>query len=63
MSDEDREKGNLVARIRQWFREEIVQQVPPEMHACEFECRRLECAQGEWETCKNRLRGLDPPPA
>jgi len=61
MSDEGREKGNLVSRIRRWLREEVVQDVPPEISVCEFECRHLECAHGEWETCANRLRGMDPP--
>ena len=63
MSDEGREKGTLISRIRRWLREEIVQEVPPEIRACEFECRHLECAQGEWETCRNRLRSMDPPKA
>jgi hypothetical protein len=63
MSDEGREKGNLISRIRRWIRDEIVQEVPPEMSACEFDCRHLECTQGEWETCKNRLRGMNLPKA
>ncbi|MCU0804567.1 MAG: hypothetical protein MUF79_05705 [Burkholderiales bacterium] len=29
---------------------------PAEISACEFECRKLECREGEWETCAHRLR-------
>lgn len=63
MSDEGREKGNLISRIRRWLRDEIVQEVPPEMSVCEFECRHLECTMGKWESCENRLRAMDPPKA
>ena len=60
MTDDGREKGSLISRIRRWIRDEIVQEVPPEMSVCEFECKHLECTQGHWDTCKNRLRGIDP---
>jgi len=29
--------------------------VPSEMSCCEFDCHKLECAHGEWETCEARL--------
>jgi len=35
---------------------EIVQRVPDEYRACEFECRQLECAMGDWVKCEKRLR-------
>ena len=34
----------------------VVQDVPNENEACEFECRTLECTFGEWKTCESRLR-------
>ena len=41
---------------RKWFKGWI-EDVPEEIAACEFECPRSNCLQGEWETCPNRLRG------
>ena len=47
-------------RLRRWMRSRLVQDVPEDVAACEFECRRTECKQGEWETCERRLRGMRP---
>ena len=41
-------KGHLVPRI--------VRDVPPEMAACEFDCRKTDCRQDEWVHCPNRTR-------
>jgi hypothetical protein len=32
----------------------IIQEVPPELDACEI-CRRTECLQDEWIVCENRI--------
>jgi hypothetical protein len=56
-------KENKRGRVRQvvdWFKAVWIQDVPEEIAACEFECRRTECRQGEWETCPNRRRGMRP---
>jgi hypothetical protein len=45
-------------RLRRWIKRRLIQDVPEEIAACEFECRRTECQQGEWETCERRLRGM-----
>ena len=34
--------------------ERTVQEVPPELYACEI-CRRTECFQDEWIVCENRI--------
>jgi hypothetical protein len=47
-----------IYQVRQWFKTLLIQDVPEEIAACEFECRRTDCRQGEWETCPNRLRGM-----
>ena len=44
--------------LRRWIKGRLVQDVPEEIAACEFECRRTECKQGDWETCERRLRGM-----
>ena len=40
-----------VRRLWTW----LVREVPPEIAACEFECRKLDCSVGEWLTCERRL--------
>ncbi|WP_041446797.1 hypothetical protein [Thiocystis violascens] len=29
--------------------------VPDELSPCEFDCRKTECLQGDWERCRQRL--------
>ena len=45
-------------RLRRWIKGRLIQDVPEDIAACEFECRRTECQQGKWETCEKRLRGM-----
>jgi hypothetical protein len=37
------------------FGRHIIEDVPNELAACEFECRVGECSQGEWKQCKRRI--------
>jgi hypothetical protein len=39
-----------------WVKGPFVANTPPELSQCEFECRSLECSQGEWLNCKKRIR-------
>lgn len=57
MSDSSHGRKGIVAKIRLWLRGEVVEDVPPELAACEFHCRVHECLHDHWETCENRLRG------
>lgn len=57
MADKRDASGNLLSKIKRWLGDGIVQDVPPDVAACEFQCRVLECNQGQWETCPNRLQG------
>lgn len=47
-------------RIVRWFNGKVLSrfivEVPPDMAACEFECRRTDCRQEEWAACPNRRR-------
>ena len=45
-------------RLRRWLKSRLIQDVPEAFAACEFECRRMECRQGDWETCEKRLRSM-----
>jgi hypothetical protein len=56
MSDSSHGRNGIVARIRLWLRGEVVDDVPPELAACEFQCRVHECLHDKWESCENRLR-------
>jgi hypothetical protein len=41
--------------LKAFFRRHIIQDVPDEMAACEFDCKVTECTYGNWKHCKNRL--------
>ncbi len=57
MSETDKPKAGFASRLRTWFMTRVMSDVPEELAACEFSCRRTECTHGEWETCPNRLAG------
>ena len=46
-------KNNWLNKLWKQFKNQV-QKVPPNISACEFECRKLECTQEEWENCENR---------
>lgn len=33
----------------------LIADVPQELSCCEFDCKKPDCARGEWETCPTRL--------
>ena len=39
-----------------WLRRQVVDDVPPGDALCEFDCRKSQCNEGEWETCERRLQ-------
>ena len=47
---------NFFSGLWKKFKGKIVSRVPDDYRACEFECRSLQCAMGDWETCEKRLR-------
>jgi hypothetical protein len=47
---------NLLRRIWDWMAGQFVREVPENTALCEFDCRKPQCWEGEWETCKRRLR-------
>jgi hypothetical protein len=46
---------NLLQNVWNWVSGQIIGEVPEEDALCEFDCRRLQCAEGEWESCERRL--------
>lgn len=49
-------KGNAIRRAWRSLLDHMVQSVPPEYAACEFNCRAPQCGSDHWECCENRLR-------
>jgi hypothetical protein len=49
-----------MARPFEWFMNLVkgpfVANTPPDLSQCEFDCRSLECSQGQWLHCKSRIR-------
>ncbi len=45
----------LLNRVWQWVKDQWIREVPEEFALCEFDCRKLQCLEGEWDTCERRL--------
>jgi len=56
IADEHSKSDCFLFRSWQWVKGQIVGEVPEENELCEFDCRKQQCAQGEWATCDRRLR-------
>ena len=41
-------------KIWQWWKDQIVE-VPASDALCEFDCRKEQCSQNEWESCERRI--------
>lgn len=57
-------KISFVRRAWELIASKWIADVPENIACCEFNCRKLNCEQGEWETCGHRLSymtaGLKP---
>jgi len=58
-ANRDASRGpSMFFRFWSWIKAQIVQDVPPEIALCEFDCSRAQCTQAEWATCPRRLQSL-----
>ncbi|MGD2113175.1 MAG: hypothetical protein PVI50_07305 [Gammaproteobacteria bacterium] len=48
--------GNLFGWLKR-----PVEEVPDDIAVCEFECRRTQCRQGDWQHCERRLQASAAP--
>ena len=48
-------RGNF-RRLVRFVKRTIVTDVPEDLALCEFDCRRGQCQQDEWDTCDRRIR-------
>jgi hypothetical protein len=58
MSAQKEQKIGYFGRLRDWFKNGLIQDLPENIAVCEFDCRKPQCRHGEWETCEKRLPGL-----
>ena len=42
--------------VWRWLLGQISREVPAGDGLCEFDCRKPQCFEGEWENCMRRLR-------
>ena len=63
MQPTQKTSSHFLARALRWLKTQIVQEVPPEYAACEFDCPKQQCHYREWANCEYRLahaEGLKP---
>jgi len=51
----NRDRAGMMQRLWEWFAGHWVANVPAEIMVCEFECKKEQCLQGEWDTCEHRI--------
>jgi hypothetical protein len=47
---------NLSRKLWNWVRGHSIGEVPEDDALCEFDCRKPQCVEGEWESCARRLQ-------
>jgi hypothetical protein len=55
MNDWSEKKPGWLRRIRVSLARRLAPPVPDEVSCCEFDCRKTECVQGDWERCCIRI--------
>lgn len=41
-------------RLRRWFSDHLIQNVPEEVSICEYECQEPDCHIAKWALCEKR---------
>ena len=47
--------GTIFHRMWQFVKRQVVDEAPADLAVCEFDCRKEQCLQSEWETCERRI--------
>jgi hypothetical protein len=47
---------NSLTAFSHWVMEQLIQEVAEDSALCEFDCRKVQCTQGEWKSCERRLQ-------
>lgn len=56
MTREEVNSSSPFARFWLRLKGHIVAPVPASSARCEFECRELQCSEGEWDNCEARAK-------
>jgi hypothetical protein len=59
MSDPGQSRVHRLSRLWQHLKDGLIQEVPEDIACCEFDCRKGQCTQDEWESCPRRLSYLE----
>jgi len=43
--------------FQRWL-SKLIPEVPEEISACEFDCRKRECRMGDWSQCERRRQAM-----
>ena len=47
---------NFLQKVWDWVAGQFIGEVPEDDALCEFDCRKPQCHEGEWESCARRLQ-------
>jgi hypothetical protein len=56
MSQDNSRRGNPFNRLWQFVKSQIITDVPEDLAICQFDCRKGQCMQDEWDQCDRRIR-------
>ena len=45
-----------IASVWQKLKPLVVAEVPADSAACEFDCRKLDCTEKDWQNCSRRIQ-------
>ena len=46
----------ILRSVWDWLRRQLIDEVPEGDALCEYDCRKPQCTDGEWETCTRRIQ-------
>jgi len=46
----------LHKKLGQWMKNQIALDVPESVGLCEYDCRKQQCAEGQWASCERRIQ-------
>jgi hypothetical protein len=45
--------------LKHLFKGPFIADLPPGLMQCELGCKALQCNQGQWQSCENRIRRMN----
>lgn len=53
-----KQASGAARRVSSWVRDHLVSDVAEHSAVCEFDCSKLKCTHGAWESCVRRLEPI-----